>query len=616
MLNSPAPNSSTSADIYSSDDTNQEKISQALLPYETSLDKVIQASTLENANVAEQEKNILDAFNAGNKLSLLTPSLYFGIRIGRDEYRLVHRNNTPQLVAYTEYPMRLKWSLTSTIQNLGRYKKTDLYFGAHGRYVVNVKPGFFVKAWKGNDPILLGPGPHVIMHTNFSLPRNAEVPQNDAYIQHGNYHILRVPQGKIAKTWLGTTPLLLESRDQPYVFNTPLFRLEKKSNNELFENADEQVITHGALKRLLPRTGSVALTYNAGNLEIVKPSTNGKAMLITSPTHSFKEFLEISTQTLTFPSEETQTKRKQQGEKENNHILYEVFRTKDGCDIGVKLLVVYHIKSPEEVLRKLGNPEAIVPHIENIVVADMGNAIQQCTSQDFMSTDQTKTRPTSPPARDGSQPSAPEFYRNLQDLVKNKLTDDFGEYGIQLERVNIETPIVLKMSTQSELFSKTNTEVANLDQQKQIAVSKAERDAATRNIQQDQENAIRISKARAELEAATQEAEATKKRADADAYSALKKAEAEVAGRKLLAEVFKNNPALFQYQLATLQADAIKSMNTTVISPEVAAGLFALGSNNLFFRSIQSNSNQSTASGGSNANDASRALKNLGASSS
>ena len=107
--------------------------------------------------------------------------------------------------------------------------------------------------------------------------------------------------------------------------------------------------------------------------------------------------------------------------------MYEVFRTKDGLPIGVKLLVVYEIQDPERTLIRL-KQEQIVSHIENLVVADMGAVVQQCSSSDFQSTDQTKTRAPMKTAdtKDG-RPSAPEFIRYLQDEVKNKLYEDFKE---------------------------------------------------------------------------------------------------------------------------------------------------------------------------------------------
>ena len=41
-----------------------------------------------------------------DKPSIMTQSIPFGTRIGRDQFRLVHRNNSPELVMFTELPLR------------------------------------------------------------------------------------------------------------------------------------------------------------------------------------------------------------------------------------------------------------------------------------------------------------------------------------------------------------------------------------------------------------------------------------------------------------------------------------------------------------------------------
>jgi hypothetical protein len=77
--------------------------------------------------------------------------------------------------------------------------------------------------------------------------------------------------------------------------------------------------------------------------------------------------------------------------------------------------------------------EAIIPHIENLVVADMGMVIQSSNSVGFLEkTNQTQalamrkevlTLMTDKPQK--------QFYQHLQDRVKNQLAQDFREYGIK-----------------------------------------------------------------------------------------------------------------------------------------------------------------------------------------
>jgi hypothetical protein len=198
-----------------------------------------------------------------------------------------------------------------------------------------------------------------------SLPRVFFSVCSDAfkpYISHGVLHILRVPSGKIARVWDGSKAILLEYRAEPYVWNSPLFRLEPASNQqvlrrvvnslglaeeakysedrqiedantaaagtELFEDSTSPCIVHGSIKRLQPRTGEVCLCYENGQLVIREPPTNGKPIWIDDENCRVDGFISVGVQTLVFPSDETKALRK----RENAAITteecnYEIFTT-------------------------------------------------------------------------------------------------------------------------------------------------------------------------------------------------------------------------------------------------------------------------------------------------
>ncbi|OYK80263.1 SPFH domain-containing protein [Coxiella burnetii] len=542
----------------------------------------------------KSDENILKAFNQGNVESFVTPSIFLGKRIKPSQFRLVHRNNVPELVAFTSDPMRLKWYSYGTTAEIAIVEKTDQTFGAYGRHVVNVKPGKYIKAWLGNEPVIYAPGAHVIRHTNFSLAKNSEVSQSDYYIRHGNIHIVRVPQGKLAKVWIGGVPHLLEANEEAYVFNNPLFRLQtaypQQANaadpDKLFIDADAELITHGSLKRLMPHTGNVVITYDGGNLEIIAPQQDNKPTLIDSPTHTVSGMMSVSTQTLTFPSEEQKNKRRDDGNA-LDYVTHEVFRTRDSSEIGVKLLVVYQIKDPEKVLLKLGDPKAITPHIEDLVVADMTAVMQGYTSQDFMSTEQTRILPLEKPSKDHNVPSAPEFIKELQDLVKKQLASDFAEYGIHLERVNMEAPKILKMSDQSKKSAEVHARVALLQQESKIAENEALRAASKKNIEVEASNKNKISEEQAELEAAKLRAQAVEIETMAEANKIRTLAEAENKALRLRAQLYRDNPQFFQLELCRLQAVAVGGIKITAVSLDQAVNVVRLGKDNMFFSAIQ-----------------------------
>ena len=532
---------------------------------------IIVSSTLRHPDLDEQARNIVRLFNQ-NRPSIMVESVAMGKRIQRDEFRLVHRNNFPELVPFTRKPLRMEYNMTGTTEEIGVFKQNDLCIGAHGSYVVNVPQGKICKAWYGNRPVLLGEGPHVIHSNNFKLQKgNPLVSISATHIAHGTINIVRVPVGYIAKIWLDNCPYILESRPEPYVFNTPTFKLVSEKEDapdahnapandlgrgiaQLVKSAEqekvlfltsEKLIRHGPIKRVMPKTGEVAITYKNGILEIIEPTKTNEPTVINDPNHIVEGFIETTIQTLTFPSEKTIAERERNSHKKDDFNSYEEFRTKDGMPIGVKLLVVYIITDPKLLLSELSRDQ-IVPHIENLVVADMGSVIQQCSSSDFQSTGQTKTMPgfvdtmmnhQAPDPSAPPPPNNPEFVQHLQDSVKNKLSADFAEYGIKLDRINIETPKILdkeiadKLSEFSLMNSKATAKEAVLDKQYNIAKREAEQKAKQLEIQQMQDNQNMIRMAKAKLEAAEMEAKAITIKAQAEAEAQKSKFAAQVRNK-------------------------------------------------------------------------------------
>ncbi|KAH3757557.1 vacuolin B [Pelomyxa schiedti] len=558
------------------------------LPKFLNPDDVIIQSTLRAPDPVQQMDNIAKAFNKG-KRSIMVDSLIWGTRIDRGQFRLVHRNFTPELVLFKDTPQRKSVYFTGLTGEMGTFPQTDPFFGGHGVYVLNVPQGQLALAMSGTIPVIYGEGPHVIHDQNFMFDRRGGFRAvYHPYICHGTIHILRVPNGKIAKVWYGSEPFFLESRMEPYIVNSPIFQLDEKEKGIPFHDAQEPVILHGSLKRLMPRTGEVAITYDNGHLQIYSASRTNQPILITSPIHTFDSFLPTNIQTLLFPSQETKHTRKRENPDDPN-FCYEVFRTKDGLPIGVQLLVVYEMTEPMLTLTKL-NVKQIVPHIESLVVADMGAVIQQCSSSDFQSTDQTKARLPLQPASDGS-PSAPEFIRHLQDEVKNQLCRDFLEYGINLVRLNIETPKILdpsiaaQVSKFSLITAQANADASVLEKQYQIAQSQANQKAEQERIAQERVNQNHVTKAKAAAEAKQIEMQATLESAKLEAEAIRIKAAAEsealqmktVAAEKE-AQLLDKYGAYGELRKAEIMARAMSNIRTAVL-PSKSVPLFNFGAN-------------------------------------
>lgn len=574
------------------------------------LEDIVQASTLRHDDIHQQNQHIVSAFNAGNEDELTVESMLFGKRLEPNEFRLAHRNNIPQLIPSSNPPQRLRWDnwFTGTAQEIGVYDQTQLVIGAHGRYVVNVPQGKLAKGWLGNtQPIFLGAGPHVIRHPNFRL--DAQTPLvniGDAFIQHGNYKILRIPKGKIAKIWLGATPMLLESSEQPYVFNDPTFRIDARQVGnaiEYFTDATEKLIEHGSIKRIQPHTSEVAIIWNGGKLETY--SANKEPIVIDSATFKVEGFLQTSTQTLLFPSEHAKAeKQKANPRAEADSVNYLEFRTSDGLEIGVSLLVVYEIVDAKQALMRLKNNEGIINHIERVLVGDMNRIILSSTSANFQRSDQTVVKdPTKAESQTAMQlQSANSPYQYMQDAVNNQLAKDLIEWGIKLIRFNIETfktlnkNIADEMSKNSLATTKAQAEASRLALDTTINQKRAEQIAMTKRIEvertrdntildaQGAAEALKI-KAQAELDSAKLKAEAeriayenainkTRMENAAKLDAQERQYNMEIAYLQKRADVYAKNETLLRGEVALKQAEALQHVNTCIVSPEVAQNMF------------------------------------------
>lgn len=580
------------------------------------LEDIIRPSKLSNQNPELQNKQIVEEFNRGNKEDITVESVAFGKRIDQDEFRLVHRNNVPQLVPFTYYPRRLGVYYTGVTEQIGIFKQTDLVIGAHGRFLVNVPQGKLAKVWLGtNEPVLLSQGPHVIHHPNFRLDQAPLVNLSEPYISHGNYKILRVPRGKVAKIWLGSTPYLLESSPEPYVFDDPTFRIEQDPNHGYFTDAASELIIHGSIKRLLPRTGTVAITYDNGKLNVIEAT--GKPTTIDSPTFVVDGFQQTAAQTLVFPSKKTQEERLKANPRELEFVNYEEFRTSDGLPIGVNLLVVYEIFDPTITLTRLKKDD-IINHIENIVVADMGRVIQSCNSSDFQKSAQTAVKDAT---KVENQPifqnaSAPTFYAHLQDEVKNKLAEDLKDWGIRLVRLNIETPKILdktiadEMAKNSLITAKARADASTLPLDYTIKQQRANQEAEKKRIEMERERENKVLaaqgdaqsitiRAQADLDAAKLKAESERityenmvRKSQLENETVLNKQQREYDMKiKFLeqsASLYNGNEAFRQMEIQKAQADALRGITASVISPKVAQSWYGGGQGVGFFTPLRS----------------------------
>jgi regulator of protease activity HflC (stomatin/prohibitin superfamily) len=552
---------------------NQAKIDDARL------DNVVINSNLRDDNPLTQARNVLTAFNINvvKDQSAFETSLVMGQWVTPDQYILGACNQIPELRFFDgAMKIRRAWYMDPTINTeiLDTPGQADLIFGAYGSYVLNVPVNKLAKGWSGNTPFLYSTGPHVIHDANFRFDaRTGLVDQAEPYINHGSIHILRVPAGMIAKVWVGTIPYLLESREEPYVFNSALFVLDKKDANTLFFSATEELIIHGSIKRVMPRTGREAVSYNNGILEIIKPNEKNEPTIINSSSHAVEKFINTNVQNKIFPSDEEKTRRlnnnKNISPDELNHYVY---MTRDSLKIGVQLVVSFRIVESHKAVKQLG-VDKILSTIENLAAVDMGKMVNRLSSQEFLNPVYKKNgknlskhdekskldeNASKTDGQRGEEDVQPSFWGDIREELSNEL----NQYGVELIRFNTETPIVFnkdianKMAECATMTAEANAKQAIIQRQAKVQEAEATRDANTKRIEQEQINTAIISHAEAEFQAQKYKADGL-----------LLEAQAKAKSIEIMGKAYKDHPELLELEKVKYVSEAMGKMKLVVPFP-------------------------------------------------
>lgn len=489
-------------------------------------------------------------------------------RIKPSEYRLVHRNNIPELVVYNPTPQRRIKNLDPFVSSstLGIFDQNQPLIGAFGHYVVTVPIGQYAKIIDNNQAKLLGPGKHVIHSNNFQFePRRDLVNQNTDVITHKDITVLRVPPGKVAAVMVDNQPFILESRETPYVFKTQQFSLSAPEGQHFYD-ANSKSITVGSKKRLLPDLNEVAVINRHGKAHFYPDESEHKSeeagpIYINDPNARFDGFMSTNFENLEFPSKETRIKRREEGRQDLTQ-YYDKFYTADRVEVGVKFFVCYQIEDPKKVLAHL-NLKDIQTHIEGVVNTDMGRAIQRTSSQHLLSSDLSKTRPPMDyQSGDGLAPPITEEHTFWQDAVKTKLTEDLAEYGIKLVRLNIEEAKILnsdlenQMAEQAKTVAQAEAKLAALETI--TTVQQKEAQLAQTVKLKEQETSAKLMRQKAEAELSAAEINARRTQVDS---------EAEARATKVKGEVLGSSPEMFQLQMAEQFAAAVQKGNFSSTMP-------------------------------------------------
>jgi hypothetical protein len=256
---------------------------------ELGLDDVIIPSDI----VADDSKGIaakvVAKFNLsiGDNKIIEEPTFRKGKRIERNQYYLAHRNKIPELAAGngTRLTTMITFGYTEAGE-IGIYDQNSPFFGAYGKFVLNVPRGQFAKALAGGRVAqLYGEGVHVIDDPLFSFnPQNGFVPQNATHISHQDINIVRALPGTLAKVTVNNVPYLLPHREEPYVFKTFNFQYDG-AENEAKNNID---YGYHHLVRVPP--GQVAKVIKNNIPEFLHPKEDNNHHYIESNGFQFNGF--------------------------------------------------------------------------------------------------------------------------------------------------------------------------------------------------------------------------------------------------------------------------------------------------------------------------------------
>ncbi len=576
--------------------------------YEVDESVIIKHSPYERTPQQDRIKEVVKEFNKEieeKERVIDKAAMREGTFVEPGYYFLAHRNTIAEIAIGTGARLLLKIPVGYTdIKTIGDahgpvaagcHNMNDPIVGKYGKYIINVPLGQLARVWSGNTPLLLNEGYHVILDNLFREEKPMLINRSDQVIEHGIVHIIRVPQGSlgkvlinskpyllpyrklpysfntpffkfhgfvlesdphisfnsihllqvpagsVAKAWVGSKPLLLEYREQPYFFDNPLFRLEKQANGSEFMSGRVKHIQHGSINRLRPGINGeveMAMIQHDERLFLVD-----RFVTVNDPSQAVIGFVNLSIQTYIFPSADTREQRKRDNPKATlDEINFEPMTTRDSLKIGLKLLVAYQIDDPPKLLTKLRMTD-IVRHVESLAVSDMARAVQNSTSQNFLSSSVK------------SHDELEEHEMTVMDRVRVELGKHLADCGLKLVRFNIEESKVLdpelaqEMAKQALVAAKASAQQSVIEQNMSIARSNAEIDAMARRVQQDQNNEITISAAKAKLEADRITAEATVIHAEADRQVS-----------EMRGEILRRYPGTLKLEMAKAQLSAMHGM--------------------------------------------------------
>lgn len=491
-----------------------------------------------NAVLLDQGLHVYNdpAFSHESMISMKTDYIEHGtlhvVRVPRGKYAKVwassqHGGLLPRLLAEGLHVVD-----SSLFKFEGLISVQEMHISHGSVNILRVPKGHVVKSVEDGRPQLLGEGFHVVESPTFSNQGMASLAEK--CITHGTITLLRVSKGEVASAWHNNEPLLLDTPGC-YSYDDPNFIFVRH------QSLADKIISLGSRKIVMVNAGEVGVSYNKGVLQVLQPGRH----ILEDASHVFDDFLSTQQRILRLTPRVPQQKAQVGRDDNENKSSLLVCETKDFVKVGLRADVFYSIANPTLTIQAVKRQEidelvyeTAVATLTNVVRCTALNEVAQNSNPSAASLNKHKEDTMNAQAL--GDPSAPLFFDRAHDDFLSRLHDDFLQrYGIEIVNIRIENfrimndELASSISNQALKTAETESALANLKGQQEIATREQERSAAVKQISTEAEAKALNTKVTAENDAKIASAEASAK---ADATAIIERAKAEAEAIRIKAE--------------------------------------------------------------------------------
>jgi len=399
--------------------------------------------------------------------------------------------------------------------------------------MVLVPQGNVALTWYGDTPLVYGPGRHFLLAPTHSVSRIVELVDNPV-IKHGSVNIISVQLGQVGLAHDVATGLPMIMSTGTHIIDSETF-----SFNE-FSQLTNRVTEIGTLRLIRVELGDVGYGYRSdGELMILKPGLH-----LVTPPDRYMGTLSMQVQILRLPDE--------------------VHESKDYVQIAVRAAVYYKIRDPHLALREVGTE--ISKQIKDLAVAALQQIIRSSTLVDIAGTSKISY---SEEVKQQKETGEADFYAKIHDEFMSNLHDTILEqWGIDISNIRIESlriqdkKLAASIANQAIQVSELEARHMMLEKQTDIITVEANNKAKELEIQTEAEAYAMKRKAEAEAESLLIHARSQK---DAKVLQG--------EGEKEYATLVKESGLGAELALLDVHAQAMKGMKQVCYVPHLPSML-------------------------------------------